>query len=145
LVERAIEKIPRLTPHGVGIPNERELRFTQGATFVEEETARLQQELRKHLRPVAIAADWLKHLVPTESVCTRINSDGHTGRVERWCARRGYIESIANGAVIAAAVGLGFRFRVSAPHVSFGFSINSLRELMRHDPQYEFLFPPWWP
>jgi hypothetical protein len=60
--------------------------------------------------------------------------------VERWCARQGYIESIANETFIAAAVGLGFAFRLYPPNVCFGFSINSLRELMCHDRQYEFLF-----
>jgi hypothetical protein len=101
------------------------------------------RELRRRLRP--IAADRVKHLTPIQTVCTRLNSDGFKNRVERWCAREGYIESIANGAFIAAAVGLGFTFRVYAPNVCFGFSIDSVRELMRHDRQYEFLFPPWWP
>jgi hypothetical protein len=144
LVERAIEKIPKLTHCGVGITNEREIRFTRGAAFVGEEIARLQQELRRHLRQVAIAADWVKHLDRIKTVCTRLSSDGHKDRVERWCERRGYIESVANGAFIAAAVGLGFTFRVYVPNVCFGFSINSVRDLMRYDQQYEFLFPPWW-
>jgi hypothetical protein len=142
LVERAIEKIPRLTCDGVA---GRELRTARGAVFVDAEAARLQRELWKHLREVAIAADWVKHLTPIKTVCTRLNSDGHKDRVERWCERQGYIESISNGALIAAAVGLGFAFRIYPPNVCFGFGLDSFRELLRDDQHSEFLFPPWWP
>ena len=133
LLVRAIAAVPDLTYFGVGIGDGYRVRREKGREFVRQETARLQAELFTHLDEIATCADWLKHLEPIKGITPGLHSYGHKHRVEGWTEANGERQYIANGSFIAAAIGLGFTYRiiVGTPNVAFGFSKRSLRELER--------------
>ena len=129
LLSRAITEVPDLTYFGIGIYNQQKVHREKGMDVVKQEIARRQAEMQEHLDEIALCADWIKQLKPIKTIETRHNSYGHKHRVEEWIERQGQREYIANGSFIAAAVGLGFRYKIYPPNVCFNFSEKSLKHL----------------
>jgi hypothetical protein len=98
LIERALAVQPRLTRHGVGLVG------NEGALSESE-----REMLRDALLEVAVCADWLRGVSPLKSLNRKRDSYRLKQTVERQFAfdraRRQYV---SNGALIAAALGLGF-------------------------------------
>jgi len=88
------------------------------------EIERGREELRGAVAEVQAAADWIKRQSATKSFNTRHTSYGYKHAVERWWRARGVGVYVANGAFIAAAIGLGWDARIdrASPNVQFRFS-----------------------
>ena len=132
LVRRAIERLPRLTYFGVGIGEEnrrrRELRAAgKSLAPLEEEFQKSQADLfsQNGLEGVAACADWVKRQRVVKR-WTGSTSYGFKHAVEYWFdARSDEHLYVANGAFIAAALGLEMDYRVAdwgSPNVVFKFS-----------------------
>jgi hypothetical protein len=130
LVTRAIEQIPNLTRFGVGLGHAGDaIRSEQGVKGVQRETVKSQGELKNSLEAVAVCAEWIKQQQAIKTINTRHSSYGYKHMVEEWCEKRHDPHYISNGCFIAAAVGLGFKFKINAesPNVVFNFSEKSLK------------------
>lgn len=130
-VATAVAAIPSLTRFGVGIFEQSERRHEQGTAWLKARIAEGQAELGLRLDEVAIAADWIKLQVPTATVNTRCTSYTYKHDVENWKAKGGEPAHVSNGAFIAAAIGLGFKFKIQddGPNVYFAFSAKSLKAI----------------
>jgi len=102
LIARAIQKIPSLGVYGVGNP---------AGGFGTERI----HDVQFH-RQVGLCADWIGRQEIIKSV-TQYHSYGYKHIVERESG-----EYIPNGAFIAAAVGLGLKYRIYGPNASFNIS-----------------------
>lgn len=127
LVGKATAAEPALTYFGVGLFCESEVRREHGTAYVHQKWAEGQAELGRHLDQVAIAADWIKLQVPIASMNLRCSSYTYKHDVERWHRKRGEEVYVSNGAFIAAAIGLGFRYQLDGPNVYFNFSRRALK------------------
>jgi hypothetical protein len=108
ILDRALALEPRLTVIGVGVLNESYKRATTVAVELEEQRA----ALRARLDHVAACADWIKlqrhlnHFTPQTSYARKHD-------IETWFRVRGGPPlTVSNGAVIAAALGLGIEVRL---------------------------------
>ena len=132
LVLKAVEKIPELTRFGVGLGDDaRRILRESGPDGLKQKVMEGQAELHASLEAVAVCADWIKQQVPIQSINTKHASYGYKHMVEGWCRRRNHPQYIPNGAFIAAAVGLGFKFRLFAesPNVQFNFSERTVKAM----------------
>jgi hypothetical protein len=133
LLATALQAIPTLTDHGIGIYDRATIRREQGRAAVEEKLAEWREKLRRGLNQIAVCADWIKHLTPTKTINPRHSSYGLKHCVEVWCRTRAdqgedVLTYVTNRAFIAAAVGLGFRFKYrETPNPAFNFSEKSLK------------------
>lgn len=119
LVDRAVSKIPLLTSAGIGIHYSY---YRQGKDVVEVEMKRQQAELYTDLalRMVAFCADWLRHQTLRRTF-NRFRTSYHFKHVienhRRW---HGDPDPYTyNGALIAAAVGLGLEYEIAGPNALF--------------------------
>lgn len=131
LVKQALEQEPRLTDHGIGVPEElKKRRKARDAgqdpeTIIREELARGRKCLSGLLDEVAAAADWIKRQQTIKSFNRKNTSYGYKHSVEKWFQNRGAGQYVANGAFIAAALGLGHEVKqdgIWSPNVYFKFS-----------------------
>lgn len=127
LFAKAAAEIPALTYFGVGLFCEAEVRREHGTPYVHQKMAEGQAELGRRLNQVAIAADWIKLQVPTTSINLRCTSYTYKHDVERWMLSQGEEVYVCNGAFIAAAIGLGFKYQLDGPNAYFNFSRKALK------------------
>lgn len=106
LIERAIEREPRLTYFGIGVYAENRKR----AADVDREFNLLRTQL---LSPEGLAeVDLCERWLSEGQDLDKRNSYGLKHEVENWADAY-----ISNGALIAAALGLGYEYAVSGPNV----------------------------
>lgn len=131
LIEKAIAAIPTLTRYGVGLYKPPEPPVTR-----REAIAAGQAELRSVANDVEHCVAWLSHIRPTKTVQPDHTSYSYKHYVESWLEKQGIHEHIWNGALIAAAVGLGYPFKVErwgfGPNVLFGFSRKDVDQTGPH-------------
>lgn len=133
LLTTALQAIPTLTHYGIGIYDQATIRREQGRAAVEGKLAEGREKLKRELEQIAVCADWIKHLTPTKAINPRHSSYGLKHCVEEWSRTRAdqgedVLTYVTNGAFIAAAVGLGFRFKYrETPNPAFNFSDKSLK------------------
>lgn len=127
LFAKAAAAFPALTYFGMGLCDEELVRARHGTAYVHQKMAEGQAELGRRLDQVAIAADWIKLQVPTTSINRRCSSYTYKHDVERWRLSLGEEVYVCNGAFIAAAIGLGFRYQLDGPNVYFNFSRRALK------------------
>src|ERR1039458_5714156 len=122
LVDRAIARIPHLTPFGIGV----DYRYHHGGKeCVALKIAEGQEALysRPSLRSVAVCADWIKVRRLRKTFNPHLTSYAFKHLIEEYREGTGELDSYtANGCFIAAAVGLGFDFQVTGPNAIFRFS-----------------------
>lgn len=106
LVERAIEREPRLTYFGLGVYAEK--RKQSADVDREFDLLRTQLLSPEGLAEVALCEQWL---IEGQNLDDR-GSYGLKHDVENWADAY-----ISNGALIAAALGLGYEYVVSGPNV----------------------------
>lgn len=106
LVRRAIQREPRLTYFGLGVFDEKNKRPTEIKREFGHWRAHLLSPLG--LAEVALCAQWLR----TEGAVDARNSYGLKHDVENWAD-----VYVSNGALIAAALGLGFEYERAGPNV----------------------------
>jgi hypothetical protein len=113
LLHKALTLIPHLTVDGV-CHNKNDL------------LAQEQLKIQVVLQQIAISADWIKLQKLVKRIRKDASSYSYKHRVEEWARSLNKTPTyISNGAFIAAAVGLGRRFRLPArrgPNVYFNFS-----------------------
>lgn len=130
LIESALAKDPRLTHFGIGVFDEDMRRHEEGDEPVDADIAKEREHLRTAIAEVQRAADWIKRQDSTARYNTRHNSYGYKHAVERWWRDRGAPDGnpyVANGAFIAAAIGLGWEAKVDGPNARFKFSERTYR------------------
>lgn len=121
-IEDAKQRFDRLTDFGFGVYDERSLCAAERAQKLEEERQAFSPE------QVATAIAFLRHCEPTKT----LNSDSYSlkHKAEKWGAKNGYESYVTNGALIVAAVYLGFPVAHSTgPNASIGVSKKSLVRL----------------
>lgn len=141
LIDTALENKPSLTPAGIGLERstvERHGGNHQAALATERDHLRTHP---KFVSQVQRATDWIKRQSPIKSFNTRHSSYGYKHMVESWWRQknemfRGPDSYVANGAFIAAAVGLGWEMEhdVHSLNAHFKFSQKSLREVATTKP-----------
>ena len=142
LIEKAIKEIPSLTAFGIGIFSPVRQAKELGITVREYEAREIpngQAELRSEYGRMctAASADYIKNLTPLKGVNKKRGSYGMKHKVEAWTKARGRSIYTFNGAFIAAAVGLGFKYKDHGPNASFNFSEASIRNMYRETREYE--------
>lgn len=100
LLDVAFKREPRLTEHGIGMPNGED----RGRLF-----AKLYLRDSRSLKAIGLSADWLRTLEPRETFNCRRPSHGLVRRVQAWAEARGHRVEISHGALLAAAIGAGWR------------------------------------
>lgn len=128
LLERAIALNPLVTMYGLGTSEG--LRWTHRRN---EKFDHSQRELKENGLPaIAACAGWLEGVEPIQTINRRSTSYVYKHSVERWFAAHGSPIYIPNGAFIAAAIGLGYKWRSVAPNqpnLYFNFSQRDLNRL----------------
>lgn len=108
LVETALAREPRLTYQGIGAGFERGRPVDiVGKRFAEERAKLLSDE---GLAQVETCARWLEQQRTTKSLNRSGGSYSYKHRAERWGAGNQGMSYVSNGALIAAAIGLGLRY-----------------------------------
>lgn len=110
LVDTAIQRIPNLTPRGVGM----------------SDTKRADMYKDSFLQMVSICAEWVKECKVRKTFNKNHSSYGYKHIVEE--LRESYI---SNGAFIAAAVGLGLDFRIVGVNAVFKFAEDKTWDSLR--------------
>jgi len=113
----AVRDLPQLTPFGVGV------HYSYYRLSKEEMGAEIQKQQSElstehSLRMVAFCADWIK--ANRRDIDPNRSSFFHSHKVEQY--RRGSGDPdpyVHNGAFIAAAVGLGYNWRIIGPNAIF--------------------------
>ena len=136
LIETALETTPYLTSAGIGLERSK---VEQHGGDHKAALAAERSRLRTHpafVGQVQRSADWIKQQRPLKGFNTRHTSYGYKHMVERWWkqdyeAFSGPDAYVANGAFIAAAVGLGWAMKQNgySLNVHFKFSQKRLREV----------------
>ncbi len=129
LVEIAIKREPRLTHFGLGVYDERRKPEHVVAREFNEDRERLLSD--DGLAEVATCAAWLQLQQPIKSMNRRHTSLGYKHMVESWVAAKRGDQYIANGSLIAAALGLGFEWASVGPNVYFNLSERRLKKIQR--------------
>lgn len=122
-MERAIQREPRVTHLGVGVLDERR----KSPAAISEDFARGREMLLsdRGLQEVAICASWLELQQPIKTIVRDRTSYGYKHDVEKWSG-----EYVSNGALIAAALGMGLDFKQDhpgSPNVMLNLSKKQLR------------------
>lgn len=129
LVELAIQRDPMLTAFGLGVWKQRRM----SRVAFDEAFAKGRAELftDRVLDEVETCAAWLSLQRPIKTLNRERGSHSFKHEVERWvdrtCKEHQYI---SNGALIAAALGLGFEFKQTewgSPNVYLNLSKRQLR------------------
>jgi len=116
---------PFLNNFGIGL-------YWRDESKPREERARRLEELRQMLRDnvedVRWAVEWLTlNVEPIQTINQRHSSYGLKHLAEKF-SPNGYL---SNGVLIAAAMIVGYPFKVNPPNVMFGMSQRSIKELSR--------------
>jgi hypothetical protein len=134
LLQIALNVLPDLTYFGIGIYEQWKVRRTLGPDAVALQIAHGRKKLEDNLDQIAIAAAWIKGIEPTQTLNKRHTSYGYKHLVEDWTRRRikageSIPSYISNGSFIAAAVGLGLKFKQDgvSPNAFFNFSERSVK------------------
>jgi hypothetical protein len=103
LLNAAFVAEPRLRSNGI--------EYESAAATDPAKLAKARVEMMGHLDEVAAAARWLRAQKPSEKFNPFASSYGFKHQAERWSKEHGGAPYISNGALIAAAIGLGFKVR----------------------------------
>ncbi len=141
IVAAALERESRLTYFGIGVFQEHQKRRQawlngQGPDAIEQELQASRQELARALPEVAASVDWIKQQRLIGSFNRRHSSYGYKHSVERWLRGRGSGVYVANGAFIAAALGMRLDARLhdfGSPNMLFKFSERTVRATSGYD------------
>lgn len=128
LVEIAIQREPMLTAFGLGIWRSRPVPQTTYKEEFAKERAKL--STNRVLDEVESCAAWLALQGPIKTLNRERGSYGFKHDVERWVGRTRKEQYISNGALIAAALGLGFKYKQvewGSPNVYLNLSKRQLR------------------
>lgn len=136
ILRRALEVEPRLTYAGLGVGDPYSRGYWMpgqgpGTPEIRKAFEEARAELWKHLEEIAACADWVRLQRPISSFNLSHHSYGYKHTVERWVEDHGGPHLyIANGSFIAAAVGMGFDARQTAPgspNACFRFSRKTVK------------------
>jgi len=131
----ALRQMPNLTPNGHGLYDQRGRRAKDraakktAAEIEEREKAELANEtaeMSQHIGEVVLAAEWLQDIAGGARVNTKHTSYGYKHMVERWQRARASAHDrhyVSNGAFIAAAIGMGFKFKAETDNLNVQFNI----------------------
>lgn len=136
LVERALKRHARLTAFGIGIfDEERRRKEARGSAaalaILDADFQRERAELATRLVQVAACADWIKKQDLIRSFNNEHTSYGYKHAVEAWISLRGGPHLyVANGAFIAAALGLGLDVKttIGSANAIFKFSKRTVKK-----------------
>lgn len=131
LLRTALKKEPRLTRLGIGVPHHQWNHWvTQGEQF---EAERMGLSTPGSLEEIEVCAQWLGLQKSTKIFSGQRTSYGYKHDVEEWSRSRGSPIHVYNGALIAAALGLGMRVKVypGSPNVAINISAKPWDELHR--------------
>lgn len=133
LLEAAWEKIPRLTWGGVGVPGDGLWRLgpRKDTETVKRELAHDREELKKWNDAIMASYHFMIGIRPIKTINPWCGSYGLKHKVESWTRGMGHQEYVPNGAFIAAAVGMGYPFKIDGPNVFFAYSKRDLKEVMK--------------
>ena len=122
LINAALQHEPRLCHFGLGVYDERRKLRDLGPAAVADELAAERDSLCRSPSEVAAAADWIACQERSPNWNEKHSSYGYKHCVEQWFRGRGHGVYVANGAFIAAAIGLGWQHRAVGPNAQFCFS-----------------------
>jgi hypothetical protein len=112
-IRRSIKIIPSLTDFGLGIPQGVKIR--QRKKKMKDEKRRLLDNEERF----ESACKWLKELDKTQAINTR-----YTSYYIKHIAERRIGGHLSNGALIAAAIYLGFDYKVASGHANVFFNMD---------------------
>jgi len=125
-----LEREPALTRAGFGVPNDRNKSLAERRAEREQSRAEL---LKPHgVEEFLLAREFLSYFPVRRTINLRAFSYGLKHRAEGFHRDHG-IEGayVSNGALIAAAIGLGFNYRVDGPNAYFNMGAK-LKQALPH-------------
>lgn len=102
LLNAAFTMEPRLRPNGIAY---------KAGDVNAPALAKAREEMSRHLDEVAGATAWLRNQRRSDTYNELSTSYGFKHQAEEWSKKHGGAPYISNGALIAAALGLGFKLR----------------------------------
>lgn len=126
-IEKVIEQVPGLNDFGIGVFNP----HAKTASERQRELVEGKATLLDSIEAVYKCCEWLKDVERIKGINTRHNSYGlkHIAETE--------IGYITNGVFIAAAILLGFDYRIinGGPNVAFNMSESSIKAIRRRQKE----------
>lgn len=115
----AVRDVPQLTPFGIGV-HYSYYRLSKEAVALEIQKQQSELSTERALRMVAASADWIK--ANRKDIDANRSSFFHSHKVEQYRRGSGHPDPyVHNGCFIAAAVGLGYNWRIIGPNVIFRY------------------------